>query len=97
MVPASKFVVCELLLKMEHNQALQTINLCRNTLVHDHVTKLAFCPLEGYTHELGESLKSNAPIVALNNSNVVLNQLFDKLACVGFRVLCLLLERFELL
>ena len=94
-VPRVQPLVGELLSLIDRHNACQPVNFRSDSAVDDHVSQLVFSALDGDSDELAHSLQRDSAIVALNNAQVVLDQLPDQLNQVVLVVQSPVLERLK--
>ena len=94
-IPRVQSLVSELLPLIDRHDARQSVYLGSNPAIDNHVTKLVLRPLYGDTHELTHPRQRDPAIVALNDAQVVLDELSDHLNQVVFAVESLFLERLK--
>ena len=78
-VPTVQPLISELLALIDSHYACQSVNLCTNPFVDDHITEFVLCSLHGNSNELTHPCKRDATVVSLNHTQVVLNELSDQL------------------
>jgi len=61
----------------EYNNALKTIDLGVYSFVDNHIADFLLSTSKWDTHKLSEALESDPWVVFLNNTEIVLDQLFD--------------------
>jgi hypothetical protein len=86
LVPVFQSIVSELLLVVERNNTLKSVDFRRDALAHHHVADFSLSSLTAHTHQLSKLEKTNAAVVLLNYTNIVLNQLLHKFANVALVV-----------
>ena len=72
-VPRVQSLISELLSLINGHNACQAINLCSNSAIDDHISQLVLSSLDGDSNELTHSCERNSAIVALNDTQVVLD------------------------
>ena len=94
-IPRVQPLVSELLSLIDGHNACQPVNFCSDSAIDDHVSQLVFSALDGDSDKLAHSLQRDSAIVALNNAQVVLDQLPDQLNQVVLAVQSAVLERLK--
>ena len=77
-VPRIQPLVRELLPLIDRDNACQAVNFSADSTIDYHVTQLVFSSLDRDAHKLAHPCQRDAAIVALNDSQVVLDQLPDQ-------------------
>ena len=78
---------------LEDDNALHAVDLGLDTgALDDHVAELALSEVHTHTRKLGKSVQPDARVILLDSSNVVLDQLSQKLLEVHGSILSLCLE-----
>ena len=94
-VPRVQPLVSELLPLIDRHNACKSINLRPNPAVDDHISQLVLSALDGDSHELTHPSQRDSAVVALNDAQVVLDELPDQLDHVVLAVQSSVLERLE--
>jgi hypothetical protein len=95
-VPRTQLIVRLLLLVIEYNDALESVNLSEDTFVHHHVADLLLSSLQRDTSQCGQSVEADAAVILFDHSQVVLNQLSDQVTHMLLAVTSSILERLVL-
>ena len=72
-VPSRESIIRLLLFVIEDDDALESVDLSKYALVNNHVADLLFGSLDGDTDQCCQPLQSDASVVLLNHSQVVLD------------------------
>lgn len=92
-VPIVQDIVRELALR-EYHYSLHAVDLRRQSLAHHHVSDLCLCSVHTHSHQLGKSPETDALVILLYHSDVVLNELFNEFSSMNVAILSLSSERF---
>lgn len=74
-VPRAESIISVLLLVVEHNDALKSVDFSTDALAHDHVADFSLGTLLADADELGQFRQTNSGVVLFNYTHVVLDQL----------------------